>query len=85
MIDDNGVARLAAAHHHSVLAVRGTSTAGHLRLWGGVDNDWYPAPELHTTQDHGADLALFRTQKSDVYGIGMIIYEASPHHPASST
>ena len=84
MIDDDGTARLAPAHQHSILAIPDTLPVGHLWLWGGVNNAWYPAPELHIAGSHDVDWTLFKTQESDVYGIGMVIYEVSFHHPVSS-
>ena len=81
MIDNNGVARLAPAHQHSILAVPDTLTAGHSRLWGGVNNAYYPAPEFHVTKGRGVDWTVLITPESDVYGIGMVIYEVSSHHP----
>jgi len=50
---------------------------------GGIDNYRYSAPEIQWPEDHGKDDILI-TKESDVYGMGMVVYEASSDHPASS-
>ena len=65
------------------MAVPGTSTAGHIQSEGDVDNYRYSAPEIQWPEDHGKDEILI-TKESDVYGMGMVAYEASSHRPVPS-
>ena len=85
MIDDNGVARLATAGRSSIVAVPGTSIAAHSQsgLDGDIDEYRYSAPEIQWRDDGGVGKILI-TKESDVYGMGMVAYEVSSHHPASS-
>lgn len=77
LIDGNGVARLATAGRSSIVAVPGTSAAGHVQSGGDIDNYRYSAPEIQWPEDHGMDKILI-TKESDVYGMGMVVYEVSP-------
>ena len=83
MIDDDGVARLAAGGHSSIVAVPDTLTAAHVQSGGDVDNYRYSAPELHRPEDHDEDKTII-TKESDVYGMGMVVFEVSPNLPVSS-
>ena len=75
MIDDNGVARLSTGGRGSIVPVPDTSIVGHVYPGGDVDNGRYSAPELHQSEGSGVD-EIPITKESDVYGMGMIIYEA---------
>jgi len=66
-----------------MVAVPGTSVASHIQSGGDIDNYRYSAPEIQWPEDHGADKILI-TKESDVYGIGMIVYEVSSHRHMSS-
>lgn len=77
LIDDNGVARLATAGRSSFVAVPGTSVEGHVQSGGGIDNYRYSAPEIQWPENHDVDEILI-TKESDVYGMGMVLYEVSP-------
>ena len=50
---------------------------------GDVDSYRYSAPELHQPQGDGID-EIPATKESDVYGMGMIVYEVSSFPPVSS-
>jgi len=82
LIDDSGVARLSTGGHSSIVLVPDTSIVGHVQSGGAVNNR-YSAPELHWSERHGAD-KIPVTKESDVYGMGMVIYEASSHQPVLS-
>ena len=68
------------------MAVPGTSVAGHVQsaLEADMDKCRYSAPEIQWPEDHDMDKVLI-TKESDVYGVGMVAYEASPHCPVSSS
>lgn len=85
MIDDNGVARLATAGRSSIVAVPNTSVADFKEQLSVRDLDYspYSAPEILWPEEHGKDKIVI-TKESDVYGIGMIVYEASSHHSVLS-
>ena len=62
------------------MAVPGTSVAYHVQSSAGdvkIDSYRYTAPEIPWTDDNEGDVRI--TKQSDVYGMGMIAYEASPH------
>jgi len=80
LIDDNGAARLSTAGRSSIVAVPGTPVAGFTQSGGDIDNYRYSAPEIQWPEDHDMDKILL-TKESDVYGMGMIVYEVSSHHP----
>jgi len=82
LIDDNGVARLATGGRNSIMAVPDTSIADHVQSGGDVDGYRYSAPELHQPEGHGTDETII-TKESDVYGMGMIVFEASSRRPVS--
>ena len=63
----------------SIVAVPDTSIAGHDQSGGDVDNYRYSAPEIQWHDDGDTDKILI-TKESDVYGMGMVAYEASFHH-----
>ena len=65
------------------MAVPGTSVAGHMQSGGDIDNYRYSAPEIQWPEEHGMDEILI-TKESDVYGMAMVVYEASSHRPTSS-
>jgi len=65
------------------VAVPGTSIAAHAQSGGDIDNYRYSAPEVLWPKDHGRG-KIFMTKESDVYGMGMVVYEASFHRPISS-
>ena len=48
---------------------------------GDIDNYRYSAPEALFPWDYGGDVTPYSYAR-DIYGIGMITYEASSHHPA---
>lgn len=75
MIDEGGNARLSTAGRSSIVAVKGTSIASHVQSGGEIDNYRYSAPEIQWTE---ADEILI-TKESDVYGMAMVIYEASSY------
>jgi len=50
---------------------------------GDIDNYRYSAPEIQWPEDHDQDKILI-TRESDVYGMGMVVYEASSYHSVSS-
>jgi len=77
LIDDNGVARLSTGGRNSIVPVPDISVVGDVQSEGDVDYGRYSAPELHPSEDRGVD-EISVTRESDVYGMGMIIYEASP-------
>ena len=62
------------------MAVPGTSIAGHAQ--SGMDEDIddyrYMAPETLLPEEVYVDKIL-ATKESDVYGMGMVVYEASSH------
>ena len=66
------------------MAVPGTSIAGHIQSGGDIDNYRYSAPEIQWPEDHGTDDILI-TKESDVYGMGMVVYEVSSNFPVSSS
>ena len=82
MVDDNGVARLTTPGHSSIVTVPGASIVGNVRSGGDGDNNRYLAPEIQWRDDGGTDEILI-TEESDVYGMGMVVYEAS-HRLVSS-
>ena len=67
LIDDDDAARLATAGRSSIVAIPGTSIAGHVQSGGDVNNYRYSAPEIQWPEDHGMDKILL-TEGSDVYG-----------------
>jgi len=77
LIDDSGVARLSTGGSSSIVAMPDTSIVDHIQSGGDTDNKRYSAPELHQSEGHGMD-EIPITRESDVYGMGMVIYEASP-------
>lgn len=72
---------MATAGRSSIVAVPGTSIAGHMQSGGEIDNYRYSAPEIQWPEDHDTDEILI-TKESDVYGMAMIAYEASSHRMA---
>ena len=70
---------MATAGRSSIVAVPDTPTPGHTQSGGNGDIDDYRywAPEIQWPEDHGMDEILL-TKESDVYGMGMVAYEASP-------
>ena len=54
-----------------------------VEITGDIDNYRYSAPETQFPKDHGKHVTLTMCA-GDVYAMGMIIYEASSHHPGSS-
>jgi hypothetical protein len=65
------------------VAVPGTSVAGHIQsAAAGVQNYRYAAPEIQWPDEEDEEPRI--TKQSDVYGMGMIAYEASPYHPMLS-
>jgi len=83
LIDDEGVARLSANGCGQTAAIPDTSTVDHGQSVGDVDNDRYSAPELHQLDGRSVD-EIPVTKESDVYEMGMVIYEASSHRPVLS-
>ena len=81
LIDDSGAARLATAGRSSVVAVPGTSIAGHIQ--SAVDEDFdsygYTAPEILLPEEFGNVDNILATKEGDVYGMGMVAYEVSSH------
>lgn len=65
------------------MAVPGTSTAGHIQSGGDIDDYRYSAPEIRWPESQGENKILI-TKESDVYGMGMIAYEASSHRPGGN-
>lgn len=60
-----------------------TSVAGNVQsALDEAGESRYSAPEIQWPEDYGMDEVLI-TKESDVYGIGMVAYEVSPHCPAS--
>jgi len=57
-----------------MVAVPGTSVASHMQSGGDIDNYRYSAPEIQWPEDYGTDKIVI-TKESDVYGMGMIVYE----------
>ena len=55
-----------------------------MQSWGEIDNYRYSAPEIQWPEDHDMGHILI-TKESDVYGMSMIVYEASSHLPVSSS
>ena len=49
---------------------------------GDIDNYRYSAPETQFPKDHSEGVTP-NTYTRDVYAMGMIIFEASSHHPGS--
>ena len=84
LIDGNGVARLVAAGCSSIVAEPGTPFVDHVQsgLGGYIDSYRYSAPEIQWYDDDSPDEVLI-TKESDVFGMGMVTYEASSHCPAS--
>ena len=66
---------MSTAGRSSIVAVKGTSIASHVQSGGEIDNYRYSAPEIQWTE---ADEILI-TKESDVYGMAMVIYEASSY------
>ena len=60
----------------SIVPVPDTSIVGHVQSGGDIDNCRYFAPELHQSEGRGVD-EITATRESDVYGMGMVVYEAS--------
>ena len=63
------------------MAVPGTSIAGHIQsvVDGDSDDFGYTAPEIALPEDFGNVDNTLATKEGDVYGIGMVAYEASSH------
>ena len=83
MIDDNGVARLATAGRSSIVATPGTPAESYEKPRGYINNYRYSAPEVRWPEDRYKDRILI-SKESDVYGMGMVAYEASSHPRVSS-
>ena len=62
-----------------IVAVPGTSIAGHVQSEGDIDDYRYSAPEIRRPKYHNMEIE----KESDVYGMGMVVYEASSHLPVS--
>ena len=60
-----------------------TPIAGHVQSGGDTDSYQYSAPELHRPEGRGIG-EIIMTKESDVYRMGMVIFEASSHRPESS-
>ena len=88
MIDDGGVARLATAGQSSIVAVPGTSTAGHVSsTLDSIDDFRCSAPEILLPEEYGMDEVCI-TKESDIYGMAMVTYEAGStglRHPFRRT
>ena len=84
MIDDGGNARLANGGHSSIVAVPGAPFASYLQssVEGDLGDRRYLAPEIQWPEDYGMVKPLI-TKESDIYGMGMVIYEASSYKPVS--
>jgi len=63
------------------MAVSYFSIAGRVQFRRGTNNDRYSAPELHWPRGVGE---ILTSEESDVYGMGMVIYEVISPNPASS-
>ena len=65
------------------MAVPGTSIAGHVQsvLDGDIEDYRNMAPEIHSPEEHdtGATDKIIVTKEGDVYGMGMVAYEASSY------
>jgi len=85
LVDDSGTARLATAGRSSIVATPGTSTADHIQSGvDGDDNDYpYMEPEILLPDELYAGNVdrILATKEGDVYGMGMVVYEASYHCP----
>ena len=55
---------------------------GHVQSGGDIGNCQYSAPEIRWPEEDDMD-EIIVTKESDVYGMTMVVYEASSHHPAS--
>ena len=73
LVDNEGTARLATAGRSSIVTV----PEGDFETDAYINKYRYSAPEIWSV---GACI----TKESDVYGIGMVAYEASYHYPVSS-
>ena len=62
------------------MAVSYFSMAGRVKFRRGTDNDRYSAPELHWPGVRG----ILTSEESDVYGMGMVIYEVSSRYTVPS-
>ena len=54
-----------------------------MQSWGDLDNYRYLAPELHQLED-GSVGEILVTKESDMYGMGMVIFEVRSHYLATS-
>ena len=74
MIDDSGTARLDTVDRNSILAVLDISVNIPMNADGYIREYRYSAPEV---MPPNASSAHKTRKESDVYGMGMIVYEAS--------
>ena len=58
------------------MAAPGTSIASHVQSAGDIADYRYSAPEVQWPEDDAIDDILLITKESDVYGMGMVVYEA---------
>jgi len=65
----------------SIVVVSDTPTAA--QPVGDTDSHWYSAPELHRPEGRCIH-EILTTKESDVYGMGVVILEASSRRPISS-
>ena len=85
LIDDSGTARLATGGRSSIVATPGTSIAAHDQSGvdgGNASDDYrYTEPEILSLDESQAGNAdkILATKEGDVYGMGMVVYEASNH------
>lgn len=56
---------------------------GDVQSGGDVNDYQYSAPELHPLEGYSMG-ETFIMKESDVYGMGMVVFEASSHRPLSS-
>ena len=63
------------------MAAPGTSVSAHVQSGGDIDNYRYSAPEIQWHDESDATDDTLVTKESDVYGMGMVAYEASPCRP----
>ena len=63
------------------MAVPGTSIAAHVQsgVDGDIDDYRYTAPEIISEFYEGNGDKILATKESDVYGMGMVAYEASSY------
>ena len=63
------------------MAVPNTSIANHMHSGGEIVDCVYTAPEMW--RDGGSEDVIRLTKESDVYGMGMVVYEVSSAVPCS--